>query len=85
MTYATAKLMRASDSAATTQPAARKSGGAARFRARCESCNLREVCLPCGLPTGEAQRLGEIVYTRKRVKRGDALYRAGEAFGPATR
>ena len=52
-----------------------------RFRTRCASCNLREVCLPCGLPTTEVQNLGEIVYTRKRVKRGESLYRAGEAFG----
>jgi len=52
-----------------------------RFRTRCTSCNLREVCLPCGLPTTEMQSFDEVVYTRKRVKRGESLYRAGEAFG----
>jgi len=53
----------------------------ARFRTRCATCNLREVCLPCGLAATDMQSLDEVVYTRKRVKRGDALYRAGEAFG----
>jgi CRP/FNR family transcriptional regulator len=47
---------------------------------RCGSCNLREVCLPRGL-TGDSQALlDDIVYTRKRVRRGDTLYRAGTAF-----
>jgi len=46
----------------------------------CSSCNLRELCLPCGLGAAETQRLGDLVYTRKRVKRGDALVRSGAAF-----
>ena len=53
----------------------------ARFRARCATCNLREVCLPHGMPHGELASLDEVIYTRKRLKRGDSLYRAGEAFG----
>jgi CRP/FNR family transcriptional regulator len=47
---------------------------------RCGTCNLREVCLPCGLAGATRALLDEIVYTRKRVKRGDSLYRAGAAF-----
>jgi len=46
----------------------------------CSSCNMRELCLPCGLGAAEQQRLGDLVYTRKRVKRGDTLFRAGTAF-----
>jgi len=46
----------------------------------CSTFNLREVCLPCGLGSAEQQRLGDLVYTRKRVKRGDTLFRAGAAF-----
>jgi len=45
---------------------------------QCSACNLREVCLPCG-----AQDLGRfegLVYTRRRVKRGDVLFRGGETF-----
>jgi CRP/FNR family transcriptional regulator len=52
----------------------------ARFRTRCATCNLRELCLPCGLGSSDMARLDEVVYTRKRVRRGETLYRAGDAF-----
>lgn len=43
----------------------------------CSACNLRDVCLPsdiadCGLDM--------LAYAHRRVKRGDALYRAGNPF-----
>ena len=47
---------------------------------RCGTCNLREVCLPCGLAGETRALLDDIVYTRRRVKRGDTLYRAGSGF-----
>lgn len=43
----------------------------------CSACNLREVCLPCGIASDVVD---ELVYTRKRVKRGETLYHAGSAF-----
>ena len=46
----------------------------------CSTCNLREVCLPCGLAGAAPALLDELVYTRKRVKRGDTLYRVGSTF-----
>ena len=46
----------------------------------CGTCNLREVCLPCGLAGSAQALLDDIVYTRRRVKRGDTLYRAGTGF-----
>jgi CRP/FNR family transcriptional regulator, anaerobic regulatory protein len=46
----------------------------------CSKCNLRELCMPVGLTVDELLQLDELVYTRRRVKRGDALYRAGEHF-----
>ncbi|HEX6634927.1 MAG TPA: fumarate/nitrate reduction transcriptional regulator Fnr [Usitatibacter sp.] len=52
----------------------------AKFRTRCATCNLREICLPCGLQANDMARLDEVVYTRKRVKRGETLYRNGETF-----
>ena len=55
-------------------------GKVAAVGTRCGTCNLREVCLPCGLAGPSQALLDDIVYTRKRVKRGDTLYRAGEAF-----
>jgi CRP/FNR family transcriptional regulator, anaerobic regulatory protein len=46
----------------------------------CGACNLREICLPCGLAGSAQEMLDDIVYTRKRVKRGEVLYRAGSGF-----
>lgn len=47
----------------------------------CSSCSLRELCLPMGLAPEEIEHLDQLVYTRKRVKRGENLYRAGDPFG----
>jgi CRP/FNR family transcriptional regulator len=51
-----------------------------RVPTRCSVCNLRELCLPCGLASPDAARFDALAFTRKRVKRGDSLYRAGGAF-----
>jgi len=48
---------------------------------RCSTCGLRELCLPCGLGGQEADRVDDMVYTRRRVKRGEYLYRPGDKFG----
>jgi CRP/FNR family transcriptional regulator len=47
---------------------------------KCSVCNLREVCLPCGLAGSPSELLDSLVYTRKRVKRGECLYRVGTGF-----
>ena len=52
----------------------------ARLATQCSSCNVRELCLPCGVKDHDMALFTDLVYTRKRVKRGDSLYRAGEAF-----
>ena len=46
----------------------------------CSTCNLRELCLPCGMAASEQQKLRNLVYTRKRVKRGETLFHAGAGF-----
>jgi len=46
----------------------------------CSSCSLRELCLPMGLSEAEIEQLDTMVYTRKRVKRGENIYRAGDDF-----
>jgi CRP/FNR family transcriptional regulator, anaerobic regulatory protein len=51
------------------------------LRAVCSGCSLRELCLPMGLAPDEVERLDQLVYTRRRLKRGDSLYRAGDGFG----
>jgi CRP/FNR family transcriptional regulator len=50
------------------------------FKVACSSCNLRELCLPLGMSNEQMERLDDIVATRRSVPRGDALFRAGEAF-----
>src|SRR5262245_56766342 len=46
----------------------------------CSNCNLHELCLPMGLTHDEVEKLDELVSNRRRLKRGEHLYRAGEAF-----
>jgi len=46
----------------------------------CSSCSLRELCLPMGLSEDEIELLDQVVYTRKRIKRGEYIYRAGDPF-----
>jgi CRP/FNR family transcriptional regulator, anaerobic regulatory protein len=53
----------------------------AKLMTLCSSCNLREVCLPCGLNEHDADRADELVYTRRRLRRGETLYRAADPFG----
>ena len=51
-----------------------------RVSTRCGTCKLHEVCLPCGLDSEATERLGEIVHTRIRVRRGESVLLAGSAF-----
>jgi CRP/FNR family transcriptional regulator len=50
------------------------------FKVACSSCNLRELCLPVGISNEQMTRLDDIVATRRTVGRGEALFRAGDAF-----
>ena len=50
------------------------------LKTACSACNLRELCLPCGLSSEELARLDDLIALRRRVRRGDSLYRAGESF-----
>lgn len=51
-----------------------------QIKTACSNCNLRELCLPFGLSLEELERLDDLVSTRRRVKRGEHLYRAGVSF-----
>lgn len=53
---------------------------AAALSVACSKCNLRELCMPVGLSTEELERIDELVATRRKVRRGAALFRHGEAF-----
>lgn len=50
------------------------------IKTACSNCNLRELCLPFGLSEEEMARLDELINVRKRIKRGEHLYRAGQSF-----
>ena len=50
------------------------------FKTVCSTCNLRELCLPFGLSLEELERLDDLISTRRRIKRGDYLYRVGDSF-----
>ena len=51
-----------------------------KFEVTCSSCNMRELCLPGAVCLDDLQRVENIVYARRRVKRGEALFNAGDEF-----
>jgi CRP/FNR family transcriptional regulator, anaerobic regulatory protein len=51
-----------------------------KFQVTCSSCNLRELCLPAGLSPEDLERIENVVYARRRVKRGESLFQAGGEF-----
>src|SRR5262245_44235919 len=53
---------------------------ARKFEVTCGSCNLRELCLPQPLCGDDMQRFERVVYARRRVKRGEPLFSAGDPF-----
>lgn len=52
----------------------------AQLKHACSSCSLRELCLPMGLSREEVAHLDQLVYSRRKVKRGESVYRAGDQF-----
>jgi CRP/FNR family transcriptional regulator, anaerobic regulatory protein len=51
-----------------------------QMKIACSNCNLRELCLPVGLTPEDLGRIDEIVSTRRKVKRGNSLFRSGDPF-----
>jgi CRP/FNR family transcriptional regulator len=49
----------------------------APLKTNCSTCHLRDLCLPCGMAGPDVDRL---VFTRRKVKAGQTLYRAGDRF-----
>ena len=50
------------------------------LKTACSQCNLQELCLPIGLSNNDLAQLDELVSVRKRLKRHQHLYRAGDPF-----
>ena len=55
-------------------PAARKR------ETSCTNCNLRELCLPRQIGDADMARIEQLVFARRRLKRGDSLFKAGDPF-----
>lgn len=48
-----------------------------QLRVACSSCGLRELCLPAGLDPREMKKLDGLISHRRKLRRGEHLYRAG--------
>ncbi|HKA41705.1 MAG TPA: fumarate/nitrate reduction transcriptional regulator Fnr [Burkholderiales bacterium] len=46
----------------------------------CSECCLHGICLPCDLQHPDLERFSEIATIKRRIARGVALYRTGDAF-----
>ena len=46
----------------------------------CSSCNLRELCLHKRIDEQDLARVEQIVFARRRVRRGESLFKAGDVF-----
>lgn len=50
------------------------------LRVNCAHCNLREHCVPLGLSLKDIDRLEDLVSSRRRIRRGEPLFSAGDRF-----
>jgi CRP/FNR family transcriptional regulator len=58
----------------------RSTASAGTLPSLCSTCHLKDLCLPCGLAGADIERLDGMMFSRRRVKAGQALYREGDAF-----
>jgi CRP/FNR family transcriptional regulator len=68
------------DAALPDEPLDHEAGVGPSLKVACSSCNLRELCLPVQLSGSEMSRLDALVATRRRVGRGQKLFRIGDPF-----
>lgn len=55
-------------------------GSVTPLKTHCSTCHLRELCLPCGLEQRDVERLDRLMFGRRRVKMGQALFSEGDSF-----
>lgn len=69
------------DDARTARPIAalRDQPGPAR-QSHCQTCALRELCLPAGLSAPELEKLEKIFHRHHSLKRGQHLFRSGDTL-----
>ncbi|MCC2635267.1 MAG: fnr [Ramlibacter sp.] len=46
----------------------------------CSGCHLKGLCLPCGLAGSDVDGLDGMMFARRRLQEGQALYHEGEEF-----
>ena len=64
-----------------TRPTAHAAVPAPRkFETSCTNCSLRELCLPQKIGDGDMARVEQVVFARRRVKRGYSLFKSGDPF-----
>src|SRR6185436_4957272 len=51
-----------------------------KFEVTCTGCNMKEMCLTGGMQAEDMRLFENVVYARRRVKRGEALFGAGDEF-----
>ncbi len=51
-----------------------------QLRVACSQCNLMELCLPVGLSEEDVARIEELIGTRRKLKRHQALYEVRSPF-----
>ena len=61
-------------------PPAPRRATVASFPTLCSTCALRSTCLPCGMSSTDAGAMDALIYSRRRIQRGEHLYRAGDPF-----
>jgi CRP/FNR family transcriptional regulator len=47
---------------------------------RCSACSMRSICMPPELTADELAKLDSIICSTRSIKRGETLYRSGDAF-----
>ena len=50
------------------------------IKVACSNCNLRELCMPLGLSESEMVQIDDVVATRRKIARGEHLFRHGDKF-----
>ena len=50
------------------------------IKVACSNCNLRELCMPVDLTESDMDKIDTLVATRRKIKRGEALFSSGDRF-----
>jgi CRP/FNR family transcriptional regulator len=61
-------------------PSVKAAAGPTAHAVHCGDCGLHDICLVEGLSPTDLDRLTGMVATRRRVRRGEPLFRAGDRF-----